>query len=217
MFNRLFGRRGDAIPEAALPQVRNVTIGRTVMIDMLAWRRFGDDARLPLERDTLEIVAQGLVELDDGGFVHRFYTDDHVMFQLVTTDRAGLHVNDISLFAPWDSAYPASRAEREAWRRRISAPTFETSGLPVFERLWFGAGEGLQPPVSFWEDLHDDRDGKVDRRIFQTCMLYERELGPAGEGAGRELLLAIEQEEDGQPVSHEIMLGVPLEMGEFRV
>ena len=197
--------------------VRNVTIGRTVMLDTLAWRRFGAEARFPLDRDTLQIVAQGLVELDDGGFVHRFYTDDHVMFQLLTTDRAGLHVNDISLFAPWDSSYPASGGEREAWLRRISSSTFQAAGLPVFERLWFGADEGLQPPVTFWEELHDDRDGRVDRRIFQSCMLYARELGPAGAGEGRELLLAIEQEEDGQPVSHEVMIGVPLELGEFRV
>jgi hypothetical protein len=213
MFNRLFGRKGEDLP--SLPMVRNVTIGRTVMVDTLAWRRFGSATRFPLDRDTLQIVAQGLVELDDGGFVHRFYTEDHMMFQLVTSDRAGTDVTDVTLFAPWESFYPGSRREREAWVQRLSAPTFQAGGLPVFQRLWFGADEGQQPPVTFWEDLHDDRDGRVDRRIFQSCMLYTRELGADGEG--RELLLAIEQEEEGQPVSHELMLGVPLEMGEFRV
>jgi hypothetical protein len=217
MFNRLFGRKAPLPTEPGVAVVRNVTIGRTVMLDELAWRRFGADTRFPVNRDTLQIVAQGLVALDAGGFVHRFYTEDHIMFQLVTDDREGAEVNDISLFAPWDSAYPSSRAEREAWKRRMSAATFQAPGLPPFRRFWFGEEEGEQPPVTFWEDVHDDRDGVVDRRIFQSCMLYHREIGAPGMGEGRELLLAIEQEAEGEPVSHELMLGVPLEMGEFRV
>jgi hypothetical protein len=157
------------------------------------------------------------VTLDAGGFVHRFYTDDDVMFQLVSDDREGASVTDISLFVPWSSAYPTTRGERDAWRRRISAATFQAPGLPIFQRYWFGEDEGEQAPVTFWEDIHDDRDGRVDRRIFQTCMLYHREIGAEGLEQGRELLLAIEQEPEGQPVSHELMLGVPLEVGEFRV
>lgn len=216
MFSRLFGRKAPLGLASGVPVVRNVTIGRTVMLDPLAWRRFGADARFRLERDTLQIVAQGLVILDAGGFVHRFYTEDHVMFQVVTEDREGAAVTDISLFAPWDSAYPTSLGQREAWRRRLSAATFQPAGLPIYQRYWFGADEGEQPPVTFWEDIHDDRDGVVDRRIFQSCMLYHREIGTQGLGEGRELLLAIEQEADGEPVSHELMIGVPLEVGEFR-
>jgi hypothetical protein len=213
MFNRLFGRKDALQIETAPPVVRNVTIGRTVMLDTLAWRRFGDEAKFSLDRDTLQIVAQGLVTLDAGGFVHRFYTDDDLMFQVVTNDAAGSDVTDVTLFAPWDSAYPTTRGERETWIRRMSAASFQAPGLPAFQRLWFGPDEGEQPPVTFWEDVHDDRDGIVDRRIFQSCMLYGRELG----ADGRELLLVIEQQADGEPVSHELMLGVPLEMGEFRV
>ncbi len=43
----------------------------------------------PFDGDTLQIVAQGWWRLDDGGFVHRFYTDDDVMFQAVSSDVAG--------------------------------------------------------------------------------------------------------------------------------
>jgi hypothetical protein len=217
MFARLFGRKAPLAVGPGVPVVRNVTIGRTVMLDPLAWRRFGSDARFTLDRDTLQIVAQGLVTLDAGGFVHRFYTDDHVMFQVVTDDAQGAVVTDISLFTPWDSAYPTSRGQRDAWTRRISAATFQPAGLPTYQRFWFGDEEGEQPPVTFWEDIHDDRDGVVDRRIFQSCMLYHREIGEQGLGEGRELLLVVEQEADGEPVSHEVMIGVPLEVGEFRV
>ena len=66
--------------------------------------------------------------------------------------------------------------------------------------------------MSFWENLHDDRDGVTDRRLYQTCMLFCRELP----GEARELLLAIELETEDHEISFEVMLGVPLEVGEFR-
>jgi hypothetical protein len=211
MFDRLFGRTPVAT-EPALSAIRNVTIGRTVVLDPLAWRRFGGALLFPFDSDTLQIVAQGLVALDDGGFIHRFYTDDDVMFQAVTNDRAGQDVTDVTLFAPWQSYYPTGPFERPKWRDRLSARTFTDAGLPQYTRAWFGAEAEKQQPVTFWEDLHDDRDGIVDRRIFQTCMLFGRDI----EGGGAELLLAIDQENEAGEVSFEIMLGMALELGEFR-
>ena len=211
MFDRLFGRK-QALETSELPVIRNVTLGRTVMLDPLAWRRFGSELLFPFDRDTLVIVAQGLVDLNDGGFVHRFYTDDDIMFQAVSNDRQGQDVTDVTLFAPWDSAYPPSAAERPAWKSRLSARTFTAEGLPEYRRFWFGDEASEQDPVTFWEELHDDRDGIVDRRIFQTCMLFGRDLP----GDGRELLLAIDQESEAGEVSFEIMLGMALELGEFR-
>lgn len=211
MFSRLFGRKEPA-PESALPAIRNVTLGRTVWLDPLAWKRFGSDTKFPLDRDTLEITAQGLVDLKDGGFVHRFYTDDHVMFQAVSDDRDGQRLTDVTIFVPWDSAYPGGRADRDAWGKRLRARSFNAAGLPEYHRFWFGEEAESQEPVTFWEELHDDRDGVPDRKIFQTCMLFARELP----GEGRELLLAIEMETEDREVSFETMIGVPLEVGEFR-
>lgn len=211
MFERLFGHQSSLVANA-LPSVRNITLGRTVMVDPLAWRRFGDDLKFPFTGDTLQIVAQGMVELNEGGFIHRFYTDDDIMFQALTSDRGGQNISDVTLFAPWDSLYPGVAADRDVWRRRLSAPSFTAPGLPDYSRLWFGDDSPVQEPVSFWEDLHDDRDGIVDRRIFQVCMLFARPLGDGG----KELLLAIDQETEAGDVSFEIMLGVALEAGEFR-
>jgi hypothetical protein len=216
MFSKLFGRK-DSAPASALPAIRNVTLGRTVWLDTLAWRRLGQDLRFSLDRDTLEITAQGLVDLRDGGFVHRFYTDDDVMFQAVSDDREGQRVNDITVFVPWQSAYPGSQADLDAWSRRLKARSFTADGLPDYTRLWFGDEAESQEPVTFWEEVHDDRDGVPDRRIFQTCMLFARDLP----GEGRELLLAIQQENEAEDlrereVSFEIMIGVPLGVGEFK-
>lgn len=210
MFDRLFGRA--PAPADPLATVRNVTIGRTVVLDPLAWRRFGGALLFPFDSDTLQIVAQGIVALDGGGFIHRFYTDDDVMFQAVSDDRAATALTDVTLFAPWRSIYPSTPGERPAWRERLTAPAFTDDGLPDYARAWFGAEAERQEPVTFWEDLHDDRDGIVDRRIFQTCMLFARDV----EGDGRELLLAIDMETDAGEVSFEIMLGMALELGEFR-
>jgi hypothetical protein len=42
-------------------------------------------------------------------------------------------------------------------------------------------------------------------------MLYARDLA-----AGRELMIALEMEPEGGEVTHEIMVGIPLELAEFR-
>lgn len=211
MFSKLFGRK-DAPPASALAAVRNVTLGRTLRLDTLAWRRFGDELKFSLDRDTLEITAQGIIDLKDGGFVHRFYTDDDIMFQVVSDDREAQRVNDITVFIPWRSAYPGGAADREAFAGKLRARTFTAEDLPDYYRLWFGDEAERQEPVTFWEDLHDDRDGITDRRIFQSSMLFARDLA----GEGRELLLAIDMETEDGDVSFEIMLGVALGAADFK-
>ena len=86
----------------------------------------------------------------------------------------------------------------------------------VWPRFWFAESDARQPPVTMWESIWDDRTTTVPYgKIFQTCMLYARELS-----GGRELMLALEMEPEKAPgksadVSHEIMVGIPLEVGEF--
>ncbi|MET3664987.1 YjfK family protein [Caulobacter sp. 1776] len=214
MFGKLFGNRDDA-SRVALPIIRNVTIGRTMVLDPLAWRRFGTETKFALDRDTLEITAQGLIQLNDGAFVHRFYTDDEILFQVVSDDREGQKANDFTVFVPWASAYPGDRADRDLWSQRLRASTFQPEGLPPYRRLWFGEETAEQDPVTLWEDVYYDREARApDRRLFQTTMLFHRDL--AG-GDGRELLLALTLEpEDSKDVSHETMIGLPLSVGEFR-
>jgi len=213
MFGKLFGGK-DGDNRTALPVIRNVTIGRTVVLDPLAWRRFGSETRFALDRDTLEITAQGLIQLNDGAFVHRFYTDDEILFQVVSDDREGQKANDFTAFVPWASAYPGDRADSEAWTRQLRARTIQPEGLPEYRRFWFGEEAPEQDPVTLWEDVYYDRDARTpDRRLFQTTMLFHRDLS----GDGRELLLALTLEpEDSKDVSHEMMIGLPLSVGEFR-
>jgi hypothetical protein len=209
MFGKLFGRKGgDEAP--ALPVVRNVTIGRSVRLDPLAWKRLGADARFRLDADVLHIVAQGLIETPEG-YVHRFYTEDDVMLQVVSPDREGLEAEDHTLFIPWSSAYPPDAASKRRWLDRLHARTFTDEGLPEYRRFWFGDADERQAPVSFWESVYDDREMSAARRIYQTCMLFARDLP----GEGRELVLALEMEPQGGDLTHEVMVGIPLDIGEF--
>jgi hypothetical protein len=214
MFKRLFGSGEVSPPSVTLAEVRNITVGRTVSLDPLAWRRLGDETRFSLDRDALEITAQGVIVLDGGQHVHRFYTDDHVMLQAMSDDAEGEAAYDFTLFTPWSSAYPPGERERRMWSDRLSEPTFDGAAedLPAYPRLWFAESDARQPPVTLWETVYDDRTATTPyARIFQTCMLYARELA-----GGRELMLALEMQPDGGETTHEIMIGIPLEMAEFR-
>lgn len=212
MFGKLFGRKDAS--RSALPVIRNVTIGRTMVLDPLAWRRFGAETKFALDRDTLEITAQGLIQLNDGAFVHRFYTDDEILFQVVSDDREGQRANDFTVFVPWASAYPGDAGDKAAWSQRLRARTFQPEGLPEYRRFWFGEDAEQQEPVTLWENVYYDREADApDRRLFQTTMLFHRELSG---GDGRELLLALTLEPEDGDVTQETMIGLPLSVAEFR-
>ncbi|MDZ4373880.1 MAG: DUF2491 family protein [Phenylobacterium sp.] len=211
IFRKLFGGGRDAADQPAIPVVRNITVGRSVRLDPLAWRRLGSEARFRLDHDVLAITAQGRIDLGADGFVHRFYTDDHLMLQMVSPDAEGRGAEDFTLFGPWSSAYPADARAKRDWGDRLRARAFEDEGLPPYRRFWFGDADERQEPVSFWEEVYDDRSGREARRIYQTCMLFARDLP----GEARELLLAIEMEPEGGDLTHEVMVGIPLDIGEF--
>ncbi len=210
ILNRLFGRSAPEHPPS-LPCVRNVTIGRTVVIDPLAWRRLAGATKFDLGRDTLHIIGQGLIRLDDGSHVHRFYTEDEIMLQAVSQAQDGSDADDFTVFHPWLSRYPEDELARGAFRRRLKQSWFEGDGLPRYERFWYDGDEAEQEPVCLWESVYEERTGPPVRRIYQCCMLYSRPLGEDG----TELLLAIEMEPEHGDVTHEIMIGLPLTVGEF--
>ncbi len=210
IFNRLFGGGGGEAPAAKVAVVRNITIGRMVRLDALAWRRL-TGSNFALDRDTLEITAQGVITLDDGSHVHRFYTDDELMLQAVSQSADGSDADDFTLFKPWSSTYPADRSDAAAFRERMREPAWTESGLPPFQRFWYEGDDRPQPPVELWEAVYYERDGAPVRQIRQACMLYAREVPPEGQ----ELLLAIAMQPEGGDLTHEIMIGLPLLPAEF--
>lgn len=209
ILERLFGGGGDRAEAPSVAVVRNVTIGRQVRVDPLAWRTL-PGARFTLDRDTLEITAQGLIRLDDGSHVHRFYTDDELMLQAVSQRADGADADDFTLFQPWSSTYPTGAADRQNFVERLSQPTWQESELGHFNRFWYDGDLRRQAPVQLWEAVWYERTGAPARHIRQTCMLYSRRLGE-----GQELLLGLAMEPEGGDYTHELMLGIPLAPGEF--
>lgn len=209
IFRRLFGG-GDKPSAPELPVVRNITIGRGVHLDSLAWRQLQGTA-FSLDRDTLEIVAQGTITLDDnGGYVHRFYTHDDILLQAVSASADGHDADDFTLFIPWSSAYPRAE-EKVAFTQRLQQARWEEPDVGYFHRFWYPDDDGPQPPVHLWEAIHEARSGKPARHIEQACMLYTRDLAEGG----TELLLAIAMTPERGELTHEIMIGVPLAPGEI--
>ena len=209
IWKALFGSN-DRAPVSRLAEVRNITIGRTVTVDRLAWRML-ENTGFRLERDTLEITAQGIIKLDDGGYVHRFYTDDELMLQAVSQQPDGSDADDFTLFRPWSSTYATGGWDDAAFRDRLSQPVWNEAGLPPFRRFWYDGDERVQPPVQLWEALYYERDGDPVKHIRQQCMLYVRDLAPEGQ----ELLLALSARPEGGDTTHDIMIGLPLSPAEF--
>ncbi len=210
IFRSLFGSGSGDSGLAALPVVRNITIGRTVRLDTLAWRRL-EALNFQLTRDTLDITAQGRIRLDDGSYVHRFYTNDEVMLQAVSAMADGSDADDFTLFHPWSSSYPADELDRNAFVRRLYKVQWQEEGLPRFDRFWYPGDDSEQEPVGLWEDVYEERTGPPLRRIYQRCMLYSRGVRPDG----TELLLALAMKPEGGDLTHEIMIGIPLLPAEF--
>lgn len=210
IFGKFFGGGEPVRAKAELPVVRNITIGRQVRLDTLAWRRL-DAPAFTLDADTLEITAQGLIKLDDGSFVHRFYTDDELMLQAVSQAADGSDADDFTLFKPWTSTYPTSRADSDVFVGRMRRHAWSEPGLSGFTRYWYEGDDSDQPPVSLWEAVYHERSGEPVSHIEQTCMLYARPVEPDGV----ELLLALVMKPEGGDRTHEIMIGLPLAPGEF--
>jgi hypothetical protein len=81
-----------------LPAVEGVTLGRTVSLDPRAWRRHEGDTFFGLDQAELRITGQGYILLDAHNHVHRFYTDEEIMFQAVSRYADGSGAEDITIF-----------------------------------------------------------------------------------------------------------------------
>lgn len=179
LFDRF--RKKDQEPSAPrLPVIHDVAFGRTVTIDRLALSMLGAHHRSELPTPSLTITGQGCVEFEDGVFLHRFYTDDHVLLQILGGD--GKHdksVQQISVFSVYDSIEPASSTSLKAELDRIGQDHYVLDG-ERYDRVWFD-GSGPTAPVQFFEDVYLDDQGSESYGIQQSCMLFSRSVDDVDE------------------------------------
>ena len=205
MKNRL---KGDE-EKPALASPLGLRIGGAVDIDAIPFRMLGDALTLEVPQETVIIEAQGFVDLGHGTTAHRFYAADHTMLQILTVDGVeDEHVEEITLYRPFDSHYPETKAQWSEWvgdGGRIGAPTFTLPDGQMYSRIWFDNEEGAVTPVAFGEDIYDE-PGAEPTVIAQRVMLYGR---PLPNDKAEYLLVAAEKTSEGETV--ELMLGVDIE------
>lgn len=182
----IFSIFGGKDKTADLPTERGplgVAIGGAIEIDTLGLQAdaAGSAPGMDLPRGgNFIVVAYGEARLDGETVLSRYYDEDDRLLQtLSATGRPGDAIQDISIYASWDSVVPVGHAEWDRWAGPsglIGQPRYDADGI-LFERYW-GEGSGRADLVEFVEDVDD---GRRVRAIHQTCMLYARPLGRAQE------------------------------------
>jgi hypothetical protein len=199
------GRKQD---EPALASPLGLRIGAAAEIDVIPFRMLGDALKLQVPEETLIVEAQGFVDLGNGTTAHRYYAADHTMLQVLTVD--GLsdeHVQEITLYRPFDSFYPETSTQWAVWigdGGRIGAPAFHLDSGQSYSRIWFDNEEGGVSPVAFSEDVYESPESEPTV-IYQRVMLYGR---PLENEKAEYLLAAAERTSEGETV--ELMLGVDI-------
>ena len=113
-----FSKRGK---DDELPTPLGLRIGAAVDIDTLPLRMHADDLHVELPEETILIVAQGFVDLGHDAYVHRYYSEEDTMIQVVTVNGVeDQHVKEITLYVPHESIYPGSEGNGRSGSRRMA-------------------------------------------------------------------------------------------------
>lgn len=202
-----------------LPEVLGITIGRAVTVDAISVKLLPKDSLITVPQLTFSIVAQGHCDLGEQSHLHRFYPDDDsVLLQVqggdgVTDER----VDEIMLWSYYDVQYPSTDRQWQDIRRSICQTTFMLPSSErdvVFERAWFGSSDQAEEPMQYWESVSEGRSGAAGRKIFQSAMLFARELS---DGKDEMLLVNMEEVEESGDRSVAFMLGRSLSQHELHI
>ncbi len=214
MFGSLFKRNKGWMP----PEILGLTIDRGITFDPIALRLLPEDSLLEKPDTTLMITAQGCCDLGEQSFMHRFYPDDdRFLVQFQGGDgQIDDRVDEIMLWYFYDVRYPSDDREWDSAKDAIRQTRYALEGEDgtySFERAWFDTSTSPEDPMTYWEEVCDDRSGGGRRRIFQTAMLFARPMKD-----GRDEMLLINMEEpDNAERSVAYMIGFPLERHNFTV
>jgi len=221
--DRLFGRRGRGEEKKHLPEERGplqVGIRGALSVDTLSLQASlaGQEPSMQLpDVSTFVIAGIGQSMLDADMQLTRYYDDEDRMIQVMGAPACGPEdIVDTTLFLPWDSVVPASRADWTRWTGPegcLGLPTYDAEGT-LFQRFW-GDGDGRTELVEFIEEVEAAEGPR--REIHQKCMLYARPLGPVA----REMLLILTQRDlsgkgSESGASIEFMLGYGLSVADVR-
>ena len=134
-----FSKRGE---DDQWPTPLGLRLGAAIDIDTLPLRMHADELHVELPQETILIVAQGFVDLGDDTYVHRYYSANDTMIQILSVNGVeDQHVEEITLYVPYESIYPGSEGEWALWTAKggkMGAPTFRFDDGTQYEpvRRW---------------------------------------------------------------------------------
>ncbi|WP_339770056.1 YjfK family protein [uncultured Paraglaciecola sp.] len=173
MFSKLFGKKDSpAAPKA--PEIMGLYLGGSFQIDPLKLKLVEPSLIIDSAASSHIIQAVGEVDLDTGGKILRFYTDDDAFLQVVLD--GGMtenHITDVKLWYFYETKTVGSDAQwQELIKNQISQAQYSLEGH-TYQRVWDAVGE-LSPAVAMTETTYEE-DGDTSE-TDQFVMLYEREI-----------------------------------------
>jgi len=172
VFDRLFGgKRRSSKPET--PEIMGLRLGGAFELDDLKLRLIEPELVVESVARTQLIQAVGVVKLDEGTTLLRYYTDDEGFLQvLLSGGMTENHIADVKLWYFYSTSSVGSETE---WERLlfsgISTPTTELEGN-AYSRVWESEGES-SPPIAMTERTY--LENGTTSETDQFVMLYQRE------------------------------------------
>ncbi|MBT0585711.1 YjfK family protein [Alteromonas oceanisediminis] len=172
MFKKWFGEKPAQPPKA--PEIMGLYLGGSFELDELKLRLIVPQLTIENPASKHIIQAVGEAELDSGGKMLRFYTDDDAFLQVILDGgETESHITDVKLWYFYDTKTVGDEAQWQAQLNGgISQPVFDLDGTS-FHRVWEAVGE-TSPPVAVTEKTYEE-DGDTSS-TDQFMMLYEREI-----------------------------------------
>jgi hypothetical protein len=173
VFKKWFGKEAPPA-KPSTPEIMGLRLGGAFELDALRMKLI--EPKLVIEKATTTqlIQAVGVVRLDEGTTILRYYTDDDGYLQvLLDGGMTENHIADVKLWYFHDTKGIANDTE---WERvldaEISMPSTTLEG-EQYTRVWESVGSA-SPPVAMTETTYHE-NGSTSR-TDQFAMLYEREI-----------------------------------------
>ena len=172
MFSRWFGKK--ELAKAATPEIMGLYLGGSFQIEPLKLRMLEPQLMIEKAASTHIIQAVGEVNLDTGGKILRFYTDDDAFLQVILDGgETENHITDVKL---WYFYSTTTIGNEQQWQSLIKGG-ISKSHYPLDEftytRVWDAVGDE-SPAVAMTERTYEE-DGDISE-TDQFVMLYERQL-----------------------------------------
>lgn len=173
MFSKLFGKK-DTPKTPKAPEIMGLYLGGSFQIDPLKLKLIEPSLIIESAASSHIIQAVGEVDLDSGGKILRFYTDDDAFLQVVldggVTEN---HITDVKLWYFYETKTVGTDTQwQQLLKDDISQAQYSLEGNS-YQRVWDAVGD-VSPAVAMTEKTYEE-DGDVSE-TDQFVMLYEREL-----------------------------------------